>query len=891
MRWLRVMVLRIRALVSGNRLDAEAREEIQQHVDRQMAANLAAGMDAGAARRAAVLDVGSVAQLADASREARGLGWWDVLRTDLRYTVRQIRRRPGFSSAVILTMAIGVGATSAVFAVVDSVVLRPLPYPKADRLYALFEVNSRSNVGRTRTTPLNFFDWRDQAASFDGMAAQIGTGFTLTGRGSPEFSLGSMVTTDLLDVLGIQPIMGRTFRPEEEEAGKHRVAILTYGLWTSYFGADPSVVNHATTINNQSYEIVGVLPPSFAFPSEEYRLLVPLVTKGQLPGGLPMTRSARFLRVVGRLRAGVTEASARQELDAIGSRLAEAYPGTNDAVTIGMKSLRADIVGNARSNLFMVLTAVGFVLLMACVNVAGLSLARGQARGRELALRTAIGASRARLVRQLGTEGLVLFLIGGAAGLAIAAWVVGTLSATLPHSIPRVQEIRIDGRFIAIASAVVLIAGLISSILPALQVTGRTPSPRETRSRGVVSPTRSAQRARSVLLVAQIAVAVVLVAGASLALRSLSRVWQADTGFRTEHTMTFGFVMRDTRYPTAATAHAFLDRALASLQATPGVAAAGVTTHLPLSDNNFENSFTVEGATTDGREPPVAGLRFVLGDYLDAIGARVLDGRPFAASDTAASEPVAIVTKEFARRYIPSGRVVGARLKMGGSDSGDSWRTVVAVIADIRHAALDQPPRPEVWMPHAQVPDGLLTTWLRGMYAVVRTTVDPASSIPGLRAAMQSVDPELPLVDMRSMDQMAQSSTAERRLETSLLTAFASIALGLAGIGLFGVLAFHVSQHVQEFGVRLALGATPSDLLLAVLRRAMLMLGIGLAIGVPGALLMGRAMSALLYDVAPTDPIALVGSAAILIGVTVLASALPARRAMRTDPLTAIRSE
>jgi len=558
-------------------------------------------------------------------------------------------------------------------------------------------------------------------------------------------------------------------------------------------------------------------------------------------------------------------------------------------VTIGMKSLRADIVGDARSNLLFVLAAVGFVLLMACVNVAGLSLARGQARRRELAVRTAIGASRTRLVRQLGTEGLVLFVMGGAVGLALAAWIVGAFSATLPRSIPRLHEIRIDGRFLAIASAVVVIAGLISSILPALQVTRRATAPHAPGSRGVVSPTRSSQRVRSVLLVTQIAVAIVLLAGASLALRSLGRVWRADTGFTPEHTMTFGFVMRDARYPTAATVRVFLDRVLGSLQAAPGVAAVGMTTHLPLSDNNLENAFTVNGAA-DGGEPPVAGLRFVLGDYVGAIGARLLEGRAFSASDSAVSEPVAIVTREFAKRYLP-GRAIGARIKMGGPDSLDSWRTVVGVIADIRHAALDQPARPEVWLPHAQSPDPLLTTWLRGMYAVVRTTADPASTIPALRATMLGADPELPLVDVRSMEQLAQSSTAERRLETSMLAAFASIALGLAGIGLFGVLAFHVSQHVQEFGVRLALGATPADLLAAVMRRAAIMLAIGLAIGVPGALLMGRAMSALLYDVAPTDPVALGGSAVIITAVALLASALPARRAMRTDPLTAIRTE
>jgi predicted permease len=386
-------------------------------------------------------------------------------------------------------------------------------------------------------------------------------------------------------------------------------------------------------------------------------------------------------------------------------------------------------------------------------------------------------------------------------------------------------------------------------------------------------------------------VAIVLLAGASLAVRSLSHVWRADTGFRPEQTMTFNFVMREARYPEPANIRTFLDRAYASLETTPGVAAVGMTTHLPLADNNLENAFTVEGAPADGREPPVAGLRFVFGKYVDAIGARVIEGRAFAPTDSATTERVAIVTRDFVQRYIPSGRAIGARIKMGTPDSGDSWRTVVGVIADIRHAALDQAPRPEVWMPHTQLPDDLLIAWLRGMYAAVRTTGDPEAVVPSIRAAMRTADPEMPLVNMQSMEQLAQESTSQRRLETSLLAAFASIAVGLAGIGLFGVLAFYVSQHVQEFGVRLAFGATPSDLLAGVLRRAMIMLAIGLAIGIPASLLMGRAMSALLYDVQPSDPTTLVGSVIAMTVVTLLASALPARRAMRTDPLTAIRAE
>jgi len=882
----------VRSLLRGGSLNADVRAELQQHYDREIERHVAAGIPVAEARRRARLEIGSIDDLTEASRTARGLGWWDALRADVRYAFRQIRKRPGFSAAAILTLAIGIGATAAVFAVVDAVLLRPLPYPSSDRLYSLYEMNSRGNVGRTRATALNFMDWRQQATLFDGMAAHVGTGFTLTGRGDPEFTLGQLVTTNLLDVLRVTPMLGRTFQPHESVAGSHRVVILTHGLWLAHFGGDRSVVNTATTINGEPWEIIGVLPPSFAYPDPTYRLLAPLVTSGTLPGAPPMTRSARYLRVIGRLKDTATEDAARSEIGAIGARLTAAYPDANETVSIGMTALIDEMIGGARSNLFVILVAVGFVLVIACVNVAGLSIARGNARGRELAIRTAIGASRSRLVRQLATEGLVLFAIGGVLGLAIAGWTVGALAASLPASLPRAREIAIDGRFLLFGGLLTAIAGLISSALPALQVARRGPAGDLTSSRGAVSASVSAHRTRAALIVAQIAAAVILLTGAALALRSFQRVSAADKGFDTASTMTFGFVMRDNRYPTAAAMRAFLARAMGSLQAVPGVAFAGSTTHLPLGDNNLENTFTIDGIpAAAGEDPPLAGVRGVAGQYLSAIGGHLLDGRDFQTSDTDGSQPVAIVTTDFARRYVTKGQVIGARLKMGGADSDDPWRTIVGVISSIRHGGLDQEPRPEVWLPFDQLPDDLATRWLRGANVVTRTTIDPASVVLSLRAAMRGLDPDIPLVRVQTLEDLASASTAERRLETTLLAAFASIALTLAAIGLFGVLAFYVSQHMQEFGVRLALGATPTELLALVLRRALLLLAIGLAIGLPGAAAVGHGMSTLLYGVTPLDPAALGLAVVLLTIVTLAACALPARRAMKTDPLVAIRAD
>jgi putative ABC transport system permease protein len=889
-----LLARRLKSLVRAGREEAETRDELRQHYDREIEALIASGLSPESARRAATLDIGRMDQIAEASRDARGLAWWDAFRSDVRYALCQIRRRPGFSAAAMLTIAIGVGATSAIFAVVDSVLLQPLPYPASERLYSLYEINTRASLGRTRATALNFLDWRARSKSFDGMAAHIGTGFALTGGGDPEFTLGQVVTPNLLDVLQVKPALGRTFLAHETEAGHHRVVILSHGLWTRRFGGDPSVVGSSTALNGQPYQVIGVLPASFAYPSDDYELLTPLVTKGRNPGAPPINRDARYLRVIARLGGQASETAARAELEMIGQRLAAEYPEANANVAIGMMSLADDTVGDAEARLIVVLVAVGFVLLIACVNVAGLSIARGHARSRELAVRAAIGASRSRLVRQLATESIVLFAIGGMAGVILAAWGVSTLASALPASIPRVHEIAIDSRFLIFGVVITATAGLLVSVLPALQIARRGPARDLAGSRGTVSAGRSTQRTRSLLIVAQVAAAVVLLAGAALALRSFQRVNAVDRGYDTANTMTFGFVLRAPRFPSADDMRAFLARTNEALQASPGAQVVGTTTHLPLSDNNLENRFTVDGSpAAAGQDPPVAGLRGVTGRYRAAIGARLLEGRDFLPSDRAGAEPVAIVTAGFAQRYITRAQAVGARLKMGGPDADSPWHTIVGVIADVRHRGLDREPRPEVWMPFAQMEDGMLETWLRGVYVVTRTAIDiePESTIAGLRAAMRGVDAEIPLVGMQSFENLVRTSTAERRLETSMLAAFAAIALVLAAVGLFGVLAFYVAQHMQEFGVRLALGATPAGLLALVVRRGVTMLLIGLALGIPGALLLARGMSTLLFGVEPADPAALGAAVAVLSLVTLIASVLPARRAMNTDPLAALRND
>lgn len=890
MRILRIIFYRLRSIFFGARLDRDAREELSRHYALEVERHLAAGFSPDAAKRAATLDFGNISQLADATRDARGLAWWDALRSDMQYAFRQIRRQPGFSAASILTVGIAIGATSAIFAVVDTVLLRPLPYPDSGRLYRLYEVNTRGNVGRTRATPLNFFDWRDQSTSFAGMAAHIGSGMTLTGRGDPKFSRGQMVTPNLLDVLQIKPAHGRGFRPEETEAGRHRVAILTHRLWTTYFNGDASVLDQKTTINGEPYLIVGILPEGFSYPSDDYELMLPLITQGTVPGMPPISRNSRYLNVIGRLAPGASEAAARSELTVISERLATSFPDANATVTAGMARMIDDVVGDAGESLVIMLVAVGFVLLIACVNVAGLSIARGHARSRELAVRLAIGASRRRLVQQLATEGFVLVAIGGAIGVALAAWSISALAASLPTTIPRVREIALDPRFLVFGAALTIVCALIAGVFPALQIARRESAGDLAGSRGVVSAGRRAQRSRSVLIVAQVATAVVLLTGAALALRSFQHVRNVNKGFDVSNTVTFGFVVREPRFPDADSIRTFLMRANDAFALIPGITAAGTTTHVPLGDNNLENSFTVDGAPTPaGQDAPIAGVRGVSGRFVQSIGAQIARGRDFQPTDTAGSQPVAIVTADFVRRYVPANDPIGTRIKMGGPNSGDPWRTIVGVIDEIRHQALDQAPRPEVWLPFAQLPDNLITTWLRGVNVTARSNGDPMAAVPALRKAINQLDRDLPLINVQSMEALAGESTAVRRLETSLLAAFGTIALGLSAIGLFGLLAFYVAQRIPEFGVRLALGATPATLLTTVLRRGLILLGIGLAVGLPGAFFLGRGMSTILFEVKPSDPIAVLAAVGTLTVVTLAACALPARRAMKVDPLTALR--
>lgn len=802
-----------------------------------------------------------------------------------------MRKRPGLTAAAILTVAIGVGASAAVFAVVDAVVLRPLPYPDSGRLYTLYEFNRSGSVGRTRVTALNYFDWRDLSSSFSGMAAHIGTGFTLTGGGDPEFTLGQIVTTNLLDVLDVQPAIGRNFRPDEGEAGRHQVAILTHGLWVRRFNADPSVLETYTTINGLPFRIIGVLPPTFAFPDDGYRLLAPLVVKGTVAGAPPLNRDSRYLNVIARLKRSVEPAAAATELDAISARLAKEYPDANETVSARMHSFTEQVVGNASSNLVIVLVAVGFVLLITCVNVAGLSIARGQARARELAVRTALGASRRRLVAQLATEGLLLFAIGAGAGLALATWTVTALSSSLPASLPRVHEIAIDWRFFLLAISATLLTGLLTSLLPAWHIARRGAGLELASARGVVSGTRTTNRTRAALIVAQIATAVVLVTGAALALRSFQRVGAVDYGFTPAQAMTFTVVLREQRYPQFADMRTFVERAQAALSASaPGtIDAVGTTTHLPLGQNNFENVFTVDGVSTPaGGDLPIAGGRAVSGRYRAAIGARLLEGRDFTPADDTGA-PVAIVTADFARRYIAPRPALGARVKMGSPASDDPWKTVIGVIADIRHSGPEQEARPEIWMPFAQMDGDLVTRWFRGLNVVVRTRVEPESTVPALRSGIRELDPELPLIDVRPLEALARAATVERQLQTSLLAAFAGIAVVLSAIGLFGVLAFYVTQHLPEFGVRLALGATPSALLALVVRRGAVLLGLGLAIGLPGSMWLGGAMSTFLFGVEPIDPLSLAAAGGALTVVTAVACLMPARRAMKTDPAIVLR--
>jgi predicted permease len=808
---------------------------------------------------------------------------------DLRLAARTLLRSPGFTLTAALTLALGIGVTSLMFGVINAVLLRPLPYPDQDRLMLVFNVSTNApEMNTIRGTALDFEDYRTRARTFDAMAGHIGTGFTFTGGGDPELVIGQMVTPDFFKVVGVAPAAGRTFSADEFTPGKEHVVILSHSLWRRRFGGQASAIGSAVTINGQPWTIAGVMPPDFAYPSPRYALWVPLPAPrtAELP---PLNRSAHYVQMVGRLKPGVTHEQANAEVASIASALAAQYPDTNANLSARAVSLSDFNVRDVKMPLYVLLGAVALVVLIACANVTNLLLARATSRNREVAIRQALGAARWRLVRQFLAETAVLYALGAGGALALASWGMSALVALGPADIPRISDAALDGRVLAATLGRAFVTAVIFGLAPALQGAAGDPADALRAGGRSASAGRGRQRFRVVLVVAEVALSVVLLIGAGVTLHSLVRLTSVDQGFDADGQLTFSAVLSPRRYADAPAMTAAADRLLERLASIPGVVSAGATTALPLSGQNIENGFTVEGYTPrNADDTPVAGMRGVTADYFAALGARVTAGRSFSAADRASSQPVAIVNEGFARRYLAGRNPIGARLRENGLRE---WRTIVGVIADLKHAGPAAEARPEVSMPYAQLEPSFMTTWSRGMYFVVKGQVLGTALVPQVRREFAAIDPGMSLNDVQLMSALASDAISEPRFRTILLGAFAALAITLASIGVFGVLAYFVAQRTREIGIRVALGATGGDILRMIVGRGLAIAGIGLAIGLAGAIPLTAAIESLLFEVKPLDPATI---ALVVLGLAVvagLASYLPARRALRIEPMTALNME
>ncbi len=803
-----------------------------------------------------------------------------TLFTDARYAVRMLVRQPGFTVVAVLTLALGIGANTAVFTVVNGVLLRPLPYREPARLVQLF--NGRNGRMSMTLSPPNFIDITTQSGIFSAATAMTPSTANLTGAGEPQLIDGANVTVSFFNVLGVVPQLGRGLVDADGNGGGADVVVLSDGLWRRQFGARADIIGSTMRMDGKPFTIVGIAPPDLTVPAGA-RYWRPLVFKPRDVSS--SARGAQWIGGIARLKPGLDLAQANSAMAVVADRLARDFPRTNEGRVMTAVGLQDRIVRNIRPALLILLGAVTLVLLVACVNVASLLLARANGRSREVAVRAALGASRLRLVQQFLAESVVLGLAGGAAGLVVALWATRALVALGPASIPRLGEVGVDWRVLAFTIATAVLTSVVFGLLPALSTTGAGVARAvSTAGRGAVGS--SGTRMRKALVVCEMALAVVLLIGAGLLIRSYQRISTVDPGFSADHLLTFTVALPEQTYKTSADAGRFMQALVAHVADHPGVSHAAGVFGLPL-DSTFgaSSSFTRLGET-DSADSPSAGMRMVTPDYFSTLKIPLKRGRAFDARDDENAPEVVAINEEAARRYWPGVDPLGQQLHLGVrmAEARSGMKTIVAVVGDVKSSRLDGTTAPEVYLPYAQHQVDSLTI-------AVRTMGDPMAFVPVARADLASLDRDLPLAGVRTMDEVVGRSIAERRFTMLLLATFACVAVMLAAIGVYGVLAYLVSQRTQEIGVRLAIGATPADVVRLFVREGAGLTLVGVACGLAGAVAVTRTLSSLLFGVTTTDPVTFTAVAGTLAIVALLASYLPARRAARVDPMTALRTD
>jgi putative ABC transport system permease protein len=802
--------------------------------------------------------------------------------------MRMLLKSPGLSIVATIALALGIGANTAIFSVVNAVLLKPLPFPNSDALMRVYEQDQTRGVLRGAYSYPNFFDLREQNHVFEHVAAYHDGDFIMTGRGEPVRISGGVVTADLFSVLGTAPVLGRTFLPNEDKPTETgRVVVLSERLFASRFNSDANVLNQQITLDGKQYTIVGVMPHAFEFPIQNEPLDLWTTIADDAAGDSPVTaqRGAHFLRVIARLKPGVTESQAQAEVDTIGARLEQQYPDENTHKGIRVESALKALVGDIRPALLILLGAVACVLLIACANVANLLLARAMTRHKEMAVRSALGASRMRVVRQLLTESVLLSLAGGVLGLVLAVWWSDLLIALGKKDIPRAIQIGLDWRVLGFTLAVSVLTGLVFGLVPALHLskTQLTESLKEGRGAGAGA---RKNRVRGVLVVAELAIAVVLLVGAGLLIQSLWRLQHVNPGLQPENILTFNLSLPDVRYSSEKQVRFYRDL-MTRIRSLPGVQSASAVMPLPLSGDRMGISFQIEGRPVAPRDEPSADVFVAETNYFRTMGIPIIKGRDFEDRDQHTSTPVVIITEAFARQYFPGEDPVGKRIHPGIStwDDGDStMREIIGVAGDIRNRALNTEPKPAYYMPQSQLP-------FTQLIAVVKSTNDPRALTGTLTREVRALDPELPVFSVKTMEEYISSSVAAPRFNTTLLSIFAAVALVLTIIGLYGVMSYSVAQRTNEIGIRMALGAQTRDVLGLIVKDGMKLVLLGLVLGISGALGLTRLLSSLLFGVTTRDPMTFVAIAALLSVVAILACYIPAWRATRVDPLEALRCE
>src|SRR5271157_118833 len=881
----------IKQLLSRRRVYGDLSAEIQEHLEEKIDELVAGGMSREDAIHAARREFGNVTLLEERSREVWRWPSVEDFFMDVRYGLRVLRRNPGFAATAILTLALGIGATTAIFSVVDTVMFKPLPFPTADRLVRVRSVIAATGHGAVASYP-DYLDWRARNHVFESMAVFRTNDFTLIGPREPLHLQGAVVSAQVFSLLGVTPALGRSFLPEEDNpaaaAGADPV-ILSYVLWQREFGADASVLGRTLQLGDQPFTVVGVMPPAFHFPilGEPVELWTTIAVDAR--GGanaMAAQRGAHYLDVIGLLKPGVKLQRAQAEMAAIASALNKQYP-ENKPRTVGIVPEVEGLIGPIRTPLLVLLAAVGCVLLIVCVNVANLLLARATERHKEMALRAALGASRRRAIRQLLTESVGLGLLGGGLGLALAVASLRVLVRLIPADIPRLTAIGLDARLLCFALLISLAAGILFGLAPALRVAkmSLTESLNET-GRGSGSGGKEHSGLRSALVVSEVSLAVVLLLGAGLLIQSFLRLIRVDPGFDPHHVLTFQL---DTpAEKQGAQVPAFFRDVVTQISALPGVSSASAVASLPLTGDNISSSIEIEGEPTPMGSRPSADFNAVEPNYFRTLGISLVAGRDFTERDDSKSTPVVIVNRTLAQRFFPNQDPIGKHVRPGignGYGPGEPpMREIVGVIGDVKQSDLGSEAAPEVYAPLAQSP-------FYTMLMVVRTANDPRSLVEAARRQVASLDRNTPIYHAETLDQYFSESVAVPRFISLLLAGFAGVALLLACLGIYGVIAYIVVRRTREIGIRMALGARKGDVLRMVIGEGLRPALTGVVIGIIGALKLTRLLSGLLYGVKPTDPVTFAAVALILTGVALLASYIPARRATNVDPTVALRYE